>query len=82
MDVRAILITHKSCSVQMPNVHRYTPWWQISLCEVRPVMAQNAVNRHESTYRRAAPVMTLYPALYPHDAFSYGYDIFCSVFPS
>ena len=23
----------------------YTPWWKISLCEVRPATAQNAVNR-------------------------------------
>ena len=47
---------------------RRFPWWNI--CEVRPVMAQNAVNRHGSTYtdRRAAIVMTKYPVINPHNA--------------
>ena len=51
----------------------------VDICEVRPVMAQNAVNRHESTYtyRRAAIVMTTYPSvLNPHDAPSYGHYFF------
>ena len=67
---------------QMLNVDGYAPWWYI--CEVRPVMAQNAVNRHEFTHtdRRAAIVMTTYPMLNPRDAPGYGYYLFFFVFPA
>ena len=64
-------------------MHGYTQWWYI--CEVRPVVAQNAVNRHESTDLlyidiRAAIVMTTYPVLNPHDApDNYGNDLFLCI---
>ena len=54
------------------------------ICEVRPVMAQNAVYRHESTYTngRAAIVMTTYAMLNPRDAPGYGNYFFVFVFPA